>query len=406
MTIYLSVKKLIIVFIMISYVSITFAQLKVGDKAPSLVMTGTDNSIQSLSFPLNEKMYLIHFWSSGLSKSKKFLPRATSLYQRYNSVPYRNCDGFDVITIAVQSDKSAWKSDIDQMNLTGLTNLIALRGFNDASIKQYGVTGLPYTLLVNEQGNIVLINPTMLQVEDYLDAARNFSPTYKDFRGKLLMNQILSNGIPTHGVVLLNTFMDTLQKAKTNDRGVFTFTGIKLLSDFIFRFDTSQNQIKFLKEIYVADANDVVMPPIIKTGDFWDLKVSGKDVQRFFLTERKANAIYFISKIKFKPNSAVLDPLALKELDKIYDILKKQSDLTLEVICHTDSKGDDGANLVLTQDQANAIKKYLVDKGIVDARIAPIGMGEKEILNKCKNNIPCSEAEHQANRRTEFKFYK
>jgi len=33
-------------------------------------------------------------------------------------------------------------------------------------------------------------------------------------------------------------------------------------------------------------------------------------------------------------------------------------------------------------------------------------MGEKEILNKCKNKIPCSEAEHLENRRTEFKFYR
>lgn len=382
-------------------------QLKVGDKAPSLVLMGSDNSIQGYNFPLNEKVYLIHFWASGYSLSKKFLPRLINLYQRYNALPYRNIEGFDVITVAVQSDKIAWKQDLEQYNLSGVTNLIAQRGFNDANIKNWGVNQLPYTFLVNEQGIIVMVNPTMLQIEQYLDEARNFPPNRKDFRGRLLMNTNPSNGIPTHNVYLLNIFEDTLQKTKTNDRGVFNFTEIKLLNDFIFRFDTNQNQIKYLNEIYLADANDVILPPISKNNrKLFDYTVSGKEIQKFYASDRKANAIQFVSKIKFKNNATVLDPAAYKELDKITEILNKQPELTLEIVCHTDSKNDDDANLKLTQEQANAIKNYLISKGITSGRITAIGMGEKEILNKCKNKIPCTEAEHAENRRTEFKFYK
>ncbi|MCX7728544.1 MAG: OmpA family protein [Bacteroidia bacterium] len=382
-------------------------QLKVGDKAPSLVLLGFDNSIQGFNFPLNNKVYLIHFWSSGYSLSKKFLPRLLNLYQRYNSLPYRNIDGFDVITVAVQSDKIAWKQDIEHYNLTGITNLIAQRGFNDAGIKNWYINLLPTTFLVNEQGIIVMINPTMLQIEQYLDEARNFPPNRKDLRGRLLMSPNLSNGIPSHNIFLLNTFEDTLQKTKTNDRGIFTFSEIKLLNDYIFRPDTNQNQIKYLKEIYIADANDVILPPVSKNAsNLFDLQISGKDIQKFYASERKANAIQFVSKIKFKENSATIEPASLKELDKIKDIMTKQSELVLEVICHTDSKLDDDKSLKLSQEQANAIKNYLVSKGIPAGRITSIGMGEKEILNKCKNKIPCTESEHEENRRTEFKFYK
>jgi outer membrane protein OmpA-like peptidoglycan-associated protein len=381
--------------------------LKVGDKAPSLVLMGSDNSIQGFNFPLNDKVYLIHFWSSGYSKSKKFLPRLINLYQRYNSLPYRNIEGFDVITVAVQSDKIAWKQDLEQYNLNGITNLIAQRGFNDGSIKNWGVTDLPYTVLVNENGNIVMINPTMLQIEQYLDEARNFPPNKKDLRGRLLFSSYLANGVPSHNVYLLNIFEDTLQKTKTNNRGVFTFLEVKLLNDFIFRFDTTQNQFRFINEIYLADANDVVLPAVTKNNrKLFDFTISGKDIQKFYASERKANAIQFVSKIKFKGNSSSIDPLSLKELDKIADILNKQQDLVLEVLCHTDSRLDDDESLKLTQEQANAIKSYLVSKGIVAGRITAIGMGEKEILNKCKNKIPCSEAEHLENRRTEFKFYR
>lgn len=382
-------------------------QLKVGDKAPTLVLMGSDNSIQGFNFPLNDKVYLIHFWSSSYSLSKKFLPRWINLYQRYSSLPYRNIEGFDVITVAVQSDKIAWKQDIEQYNLSGITNLIALRGFNDANVKNWGVDRLPYTFLVNEQGIIVMINPTMLQIEQYLDEARNFPPNRKDLRGRLLMSANLSNGIPSHNAYLLNIFEDTLQKTKTNEKGVFTFTEIKLLNDYIFRFDTTQNQIKYLKEIYLADANDVVLPAVPKNDrNLFDFTVSGKDIQKFYASERKANAIQFVSKIKFKPNTSSIDASSHKELDKIVDIMNKQPELTLEVICHTDSKADDDFNLKLSQEQANAIKNYLVSKGIGNGRINAVGMGEKQILNKCKNKIPCTEAEHEENRRTEFKFYK
>lgn len=381
--------------------------LKVGDKAPPIVLMGSDNSIQGFNFPLNDKIYLVYFWSSSIYKSKKYLARVVHLYQRYSNLPYRNVEGFDVITIAVQSDKIAWKQDIEQYGLTGLTNLIAIRGLNDATVKNWGVSDVPYSFVVNEQGIIVMINPTMLQIEQYLDEARNFPPNKKDLRGRLLTSPNISNGVPSHNVYLLNIFEDTLQKSKTSEKGVFTFSEIKLLNDFIFRFDTTQNQVKYLKEIYLADANDVVLLPITKnTNNLFEFKVSGKDIQKFYASERKSNAIQFISKIKFKGNTANIDPSSIKELDKIVDILNKQADLTLEVICHIDSQLEDDQSLKLSQDQADVIKKYLVSKGIVANRISAIGMGEKEIINKCKNKVPCTESEHAENRRTEFKFYK
>ncbi len=405
-------RKSILVLLLITTVSkAQFADsktpVKVGDKAPPLVLMGSDNSIQGFNFPINDKIYLIHFWSSTVYSSKKFLPRLINLYQRYNTLTYRNVEEFDVITVAVQSDKIAWKSDVEQYHLSGITNLIAQRGFNDGSIKNWGISELPYTVVVNEKGTVVIVNPTMLQIEEYLDNERNFPPNRKDIRGRLLINSNLSDAIPSHNVYLLNIFEDTLQKTKTNDRGVFTFTEIKLLNDFIFRFDTTQNQIKYLKEIYLADANDIVLPPITKNDkNMFDFKTVGKEIQKFYASERKSNAIQFVSKIKFKPQSATIEETSFKELNKIVDIMKKQTELTLEIVCHTDSKLDDKQSLKLTEEHANAIKKYLVSKGIQAGRIIPIGMGEKEILNKCKNKVPCTQSEHEENRRTEFKFYR
>jgi outer membrane protein OmpA-like peptidoglycan-associated protein len=45
---------------------------------------------------------------------------------------------------------------------------------------------------------------------------------------------------------------------------------------------------------------------------------------------------------------------------------------------------------------------YLVSKGIEKSRLTAKGYGESRLVNGCADNVPCSEEEHQANRRTEF----
>ena len=61
-----------IVLLIVTYVSFVFsnssfgqdaAKLNIGDNAPALVLTSTNNSIQSFSFPYQNKITLLFFWS-------------------------------------------------------------------------------------------------------------------------------------------------------------------------------------------------------------------------------------------------------------------------------------------------------------------------------------------------------
>ncbi|MFM1932601.1 MAG: hypothetical protein RL226_1904, partial [Bacteroidota bacterium] len=61
-------------------------------------------------------------------------------------------------------------------------------------------------------------------------------------------------------------------------------------------------------------------------------------------------------------------------------------------------------NLRLSERRAKAAVDYLITKGISAKRLVWKGYGETELLNQCVNDIPCSEEEHQRNRRTEFKI--
>ena len=73
---------------------------------------------------------------------------------------------------------------------------------------------------------------------------------------------------------------------------------------------------------------------------------------------------------------------------------------------HTDSRATFDYNNKLSQRRANAAVTYIISKGIDPARITAKGYGESQLVNGCSDNVPCTEDQHQQNRRTEFKVTK
>ncbi|MBB2149311.1 OmpA family protein [Pedobacter gandavensis] len=115
---------------------------------------------------------------------------------------------------------------------------------------------------------------------------------------------------------------------------------------------------------------------------------------------------YVLKNIYYDFDKSNIRPDAAKELDKLLAILKENPAITIELGSHTDSRGSDQYNQWLSQRRANAAAKYLTDRGIDHSRISAKGYGETMLLNQCGNGVKCSHAEHQLNRRTEFKIIK
>jgi outer membrane protein OmpA-like peptidoglycan-associated protein len=93
-----------------------------------------------------------------------------------------------------------------------------------------------------------------------------------------------------------------------------------------------------------------------------------------------------------------------KELDKLANTLKRYPNMIIEIASHTDTRGNSSTNLALSQKRANEVRKYLLSRGVEKNRIKAVGKGETEPLNACSDGVQCTEAEHQRNRRTEFKI--
>lgn len=109
-----------------------------------------------------------------------------------------------------------------------------------------------------------------------------------------------------------------------------------------------------------------------------------------------------LAPIYFNNDSSVIRSDAQLELSKVASIMMTNPSLKLEVRSYTSSVGPDDYNLRLSERRADQTVDWLVRQGVNRLRLKGVGYGERGILNKCKNNVPCSEREHQVNRRSEF----
>lgn len=103
--------------------------------------------------------------------------------------------------------------------------------------------------------------------------------------------------------------------------------------------------------------------------------------------------------VEFEPGSAVLTPAGGKLLDEMAKALGQFKGRSFELVGHTDGHGARASNLALSQARAEAVKAYLVGKGLSAQNLRTKGMGPDQPI---ANNG--TEEGRARNRRIEFKL--
>jgi len=106
--------------------------------------------------------------------------------------------------------------------------------------------------------------------------------------------------------------------------------------------------------------------------------------------------------IYFDLDKSDIRPDAAMELEKIVSVMKLHPSINIDVRSHTDSRANDQYNVDLSGRRAKSTIDYLITRGISGNRLTSKGYGESQLVNHCSNGVPCSEDEHQLNRRSEF----
>lgn len=150
-------------------------------------------------------------------------------------------------------------------------------------------------------------------------------------------------------------------------------------------FDTLEKMVLITKD------SDLKELEILMTPKLQPIQV-GSDLRKTLGIE----IIYFdLDKANIRKDAEV-------ELAKILEVMKQYPTMEIDIRSHTDCRQTEIYNFILSNKRAKATIKWLVANGIDSKRLTGKGYGESQLVNKCSDDVLCSEAEHQVNRRSEF----
>lgn len=114
----------------------------------------------------------------------------------------------------------------------------------------------------------------------------------------------------------------------------------------------------------------------------------------------KKDRIEIKQQVQFDTGKATIKPVSAKLLAEVGTVLRLSPDIKKVTIeGHTDDVGDNDSNMNLSQDRANSVRQWLIDKEKVDADLMEaVGFGEEKPIASNR-----TKAGRQQNRRSEFK---
>lgn len=151
-----------------------------------------------------------------------------------------------------------------------------------------------------------------------------------------------------------------------------------------------------MKDGYIFDCTSFRTPPEQNNPDVF------KVPQDLLLTRLEIDLFFEVENIYYDLDKWFIREDAQPALDDLVQIMK-QYPISAELSSHTDSRASHAYNMDLSQKRAEAAVRYIVLQGVNPARIKARGYGETRLVNRCADGVDCTEDEHQANRRTEFR---
>ncbi len=201
----------------------------------------------------------------------------------------------------------------------------------------------------------------------------------------------LESGIilPNTKVSLFDDKFNLLTTILSDTNGHYHFE-VECENDYYIRAEKVE-YTTFEKRINIPNETGKTEIPIQLEKTIKEVK-NGDDLAKIF----GIKLIYFdLDKSNIREDAAI-------ELEKILDVMVENPTIKINIKSHTDSRASLEYNDQLSEKRAKSTMEWLVKNGVDSGRLTAKGCGERELVNKCSDDVPCSEEEHQANRRSEF----
>tara|TARA_R110002050_G_scaffold265186_1_gene406180 strand:- start:8644 stop:9807 length:1164 start_codon:yes stop_codon:yes gene_type:complete len=142
--------------------------IAIGNPAPDITLPDTTGQMRSLS-DLKGSVVLVDFWAAWCRPCRAANPMLVKIYNDYKD------KGFTVMSVSFdglpqqQSPRGEWIQAIAQDGLSWPNHVSDLQGWSSAAGRTYGIQAIPFTVLVDQNGNIVAKNVDLAQLPAQLD---------------------------------------------------------------------------------------------------------------------------------------------------------------------------------------------------------------------------------------------
>ena len=195
--------------------------------------------------------------------------------------------------------------------------------------------------------------------------------------------------LPNAKVILFDDKMNKISETTSSDKGAYSFK-VECNKKYYVRAS---------KEEY--ETTEKSFGPVTKTGES---KLNIELKRNIFPVEVGTDLakILDVSIIYFDLDKWNIRPDAAEDLEKIIAVMNQYPNMSIDIRSHTDSRQTHKYNELLSDRRAKSTLEFMVKNGIKRNRLTAKGYGETQLVNNCSDDVPCSEAEHQKNRRSEF----
>lgn len=142
----------------------------VGTSVPNFEASLLDGSPFILDQFNENKLILLDFWGSWCGPCRKANPELVSLYNEFENAKFENADGFEIVSVAIETDEKPWKKAIQQDGLRWKNHIVQLDRFSSPIAKLYGVHEIPTTYMINPEGKILGVNMTYDEMKKLLSS--------------------------------------------------------------------------------------------------------------------------------------------------------------------------------------------------------------------------------------------